>query len=224
LVGATVLLILGAVILFVAAFSEWWTLTETASGGPVRSESFLPGSQYLISCSGTNCANAVGSFSYASGNLGAVGGLYEAAQALLIVAGVLALLAAALALLGVLGRGYGRRRYLVACFSGLLAVGLSLGAFAAVTGFQTSALAQDAGGIPSVSPSPVSSFWGSCSASSGGSNGICQSTLSGATVSATWGPAAGWVLGVVGAVLLLIGFLLLVRTRPTRGAAREYGH
>jgi len=222
LVGASVFVLLGAAILLVAAFSGWWSLTTNTSGGPVRSETFSPGGNYAVSCSGSGCGTTTGTFAYASEGLGAVGELYGAAQVLLLIAGALAVLTALLGFLGAFRYGFPRRRFLLCCFALLVAFGLALAALVAVSAFQTAALAQDGGGIPSAAPSPVTSFWGSCSANAGGSNGMCQSPLSGAAVTDSWGPTIGWALALVGLLFLLVGLWALFRTRPTRLAVRGF--
>lgn len=216
LILAASLTTVGVVLLLGSIFAGWWTLTLTQGGGTTVTTSFLPGNQYYLTCSGTGCAATPGFTDYSSGALGAVGNLYGAVQVLLILSVLLGLVVVLVGWAGVLGYGVSRRRFLLGCFTLFLAFGLGLGAVIAVTAFQTSALQQDGGGIPTAAPSPLSSFWGSCSASNGASDGICQTGQGGASVTAIWGPALGWALAVAAVALLLLGFIELIRAGPMR--------
>ena len=220
---AALFVVVGFVIVVASLVSGWWALTVTTSGGPTVTTIFAPGSQYQVSCSVSGCGSLrSGSLSYTSGSLGAVGNLYEAVQVLLILSAVLSGLAVAVVLAGVFGRSIPPRRLLGIALATFLAFLLALVPVVAVAGFQTSALDQDGGGIPSAAPSPLSSFWGSCSAS-GGSDGICFSGSTGTTVSANWGPSTGWALAIVGALILLLGFVALLRTRPVYERTPAWG-
>jgi len=209
--------ILGATLLLLSAFTGWWSLSYSEGNGPTITTTFVPGSEYSVSCSVTGCAGVrSGTSSYGAGDFGAVGTLYGAAQLLLIAAAVLGLLVGVLGLIGLGGRGFPRPVFLFAGFAALLAVVLALGAVVGVTAFQPSALSQDGGGIPATAPSPLSSFWGSCSTNGLANDGICQSEGSGVLVSASWGPGLGWAFAWIGAIVLLFGFVTLLRTGPIR--------
>jgi len=219
----SLLLVLAAALLGASTVTGWWSLAESTSGGPTVTTTFLPGSMYQLSCSVSGCSGyRTGSLSYASGSLGAVGNLYEAVQVLLVLGALLGFVAGAVGLAGSFRAGFSRRRLSLCAFAAVLALLLAIAAVVAVPALQVSALDQDGGGIPPTAPSPLSSFWGSCSSSTG-SDGICVSGSSGLTVSASWGPGIGWALAIAGALLLLFGLVALLRTRPVRRAVPGTG-
>ena len=216
---AAVLVTMSLVLLLIAVFTGWWSFTVIQGGATTITTSFAPGSQYLRTCAssmpGPNCVGPSGLIGYGSGDLGAVGNLYQAVQVLVILSIVLGLFAAMVAWSGVLGLGIGRRRFLIGCFAFFLSFGLALGSVVAVAAFQPSALQQDGGGIPAAAPSPLSSFWGACSTSGTATQGVCQSGT-GSSFSAAWGPTLGWFCAAAASILLLIGFVELVRAGPLR--------
>jgi hypothetical protein len=215
------IVLLGGVALIVGSLlGGWWTLSvqEPNNGGTVVF-TFQLGSQYSASCSGgSDCAKVpTGSLSYDDHNLGGVGNLYEGALALTLGALVAGIGAAVLGLGSTLGYWSSRRHFLLTTLLILVTFGLLLGGTLSIAALQPSALAQQNGGIASDgSPSPASTFWGSCSGN-GLASGIC-STASG-TITANWGADLGWYLALIASFVVLFGLILHLFSRPVRGAA-----
>jgi hypothetical protein len=216
----SVILLIGVALVIGSLLAGWWayTVQEPNNGGTIQFQ-FLLGSQYSVTCSGgSDCAREpTGTLSYGSENLGSVGNLYGGALALMLGALVAGIAAAAVGLLGALGYWVSRRQSLVAVLLTLVTFGLALGATVSVAALQPAALQQGGGGIaPGGSPSPASSFWGSCSAS-GLNNGACSSGTG--TITAQWGASAGWYLALFACVALLVALVLHLVSRPVRGQA-----
>ena len=189
------LLLFGAGVLFAISVAlSWWTLSESGGGG--GSISFLPGSSLRLTSGGSS-----GTQTYASTQLGPVGGLYEAILALAVVLACLAIISGLLALLASLGRQGNPGRY--ATFRNLFVVVLIIGLFLlilvpAAQGalVRQSSLGPTLCGLTDSSNNPCNSFWGSASA--GGDN-------------YSWGADAGWYIALV-ATIFLVGALFLWRS------------
>lgn len=188
------LLIAAFVLGAISLGSSWWFYTSRAAGGSI-SLGFVPGGDYVVTCS--NCGGfTAGSFSYSAFG-GSLGGLYEAILGLMAAAVALVALAAALALLAALGRrtGWWQRSgsfvlvfvaLVLAWIAAIAVVAAQPGAFGAASTFQ---------GLGPGNASPTTSFWGTDAAGT-----------------ANWGAGAGWYLALAAGVLLVViaAFLVLV--------------
>ncbi len=213
-------LLVGVALVVGSLVSGWWMLSvqEPNSGGTVV-YSFQLGAQYSASCTGgSDCGQVpTGNLAYDAHNLAAVGNLYEGALALTLGALVAGIGAAVLGLGSTLGYWSRRSLFLLTTLLIVVTFGLLLGATVSIAALQPAAIAQQNGGIASAgSPSPASSFWGSCSGN-GLASGIC-STASG-SITASWGAASGWYLALVAAFVVLVALVLHLYLRPVRGAA-----
>ncbi|HTT14610.1 MAG TPA: hypothetical protein VMG14_06610 [Thermoplasmata archaeon] len=213
--------LLGAIACVVGALlAGWWGMSvQEPNGEGTLTYTFSLGSNLLVGCSGGSaCASTpTGSVAYSSHGLSPVGGLYEGALVLVLLALAAAVGAAVVGLAGVLEYWTARGQHLATVLLAFVALVFVLAAILSVAGLQPGAFGQGGGGIASGgTPSPAESFWGGCSGG-GLNNGAC-STPSG-SITASWGAGAGWYLALVAAVLLFLGLLFHLRLRPARGSA-----
>jgi len=203
LIGAVVVLV-GALLLIVSAFTPWYMEQFSGHGITVTANAYpgIPSSNGTIqySCSGLPTgAKCLDQTSYTNARLNNTGNLAEAGFFLAIGGFVLALLGA---VLGFMSRSNPRRAgsafalSLVAMLIAIAAVGMFA---AALPGAQ----ANDTPGH--TGSGPWSSFIGSAN-----STGVFGAPISG---NFTWGPGIGWYLALVAFVILLIGAILIFRSR-----------
>ncbi len=193
-----VLLVTTFIVTIVSAGTAWWAYTANG-GGTSHSLYFLPGGDYNVTCSGSDCAGfSAGSFPYNAIG-GSLGGLYGTVLGLLGFAIGLTGLAAVIAVLSLLGRrtGWWQRSgtfilvvlaFLVMVVAEIAAVTSQPGAFSSTTKFP---------GLGAGGASPLTSFWGSSG-------------------SASWGAGAGWYLGLSTVILLVGVAAVLVLAGPKR--------
>lgn len=195
--AGSLLLLLGAVLLILAAFTPWWTLSLSAPslGSGSLSENFYPGNK--VSVEEQNGSQSVSvSVAYSMVGLGDMASMYEGVEGLLLIS---ALFLGVAGVLGVLTS----RHVFARPRRGLV---LTLGAvFFLVTILVVLLVASDQPSLfDSANPSgmctglgssnsPCTSFWGSLSASGD---------------TATWGPGTGWYLALVAGSVALIGTVL----------------
>jgi len=206
-IGAIVVLI-GAILLIVAAFMPWYTIQASGYGNTITQNSYpgIPTSNGTIqySCSGSaiSCPSQT---SYHDSKLDNTGNLAEAGYFMAIVGFILGLVGA---ILGIASRGNSRRAgpaVALAIVAMLLAI-VAVGMFA---GLLPGALKND---LKSPSGSgPWSSFFGS--ANQTGFNGLPVPT------SDTWGPGAGWYIAIAAFIVLLIGAVLILMSRKDAAPA-----
>jgi len=192
-----VLLIASFVLGVVSLGTAWWSYSSTGGGGSLTL-GFVPGGDYVVTCSSCGAFSA-GSFSYSAFG-GTLGGLYEAILGLVALAVALTGLAAFIAVMGLLGRRTGwwqRSGSFVLVF---VAVLTTLVAAVAVVAAQPGAFGPGSTfqGLGPGNASPTTSFWGADAAGT-----------------ATWGAGAGWYLALAsGFVLVAVIVLLFVVPTP----------
>jgi len=215
--GSAILLIVVVVLLGASLVLPWWSETQLAPGpdGVRSTQNYAPLTGVTGSCSpacpayesGPPFGPIQGTKSFSSIGLNRTATLYYSCVALVVVG----LVAAAFAVVTLPNRAASPRRRIRAS-RWLLAVALfaSVGASAALAGLQPVAFREDVAATFSsnaswtAAPSPETSFWGSCAP--GLTNGICSSGWS-----VSWGPALGWYLITIAAVVLLVIHLLRAR-------------
>jgi hypothetical protein len=229
------LFIIGAVLLIVSLLTVWYVYSESASAsflGASISETgqlqLKPGSSYTTSfsssCSGSvpagACPGSESSSCPYSGGGGSncpsrgenkTGQLYAVTEYLVIGGLVLGLLGGILAILSP-GKP-GLRKGAMAL--GILALLFALIAPMTLLALQPGAIKSDEtspGGAAPNGTGPYASFFGSCSGTSGGCEGLGGVGNS----SSSWGPSTGWYLSVGAFVVFLVGLILLL---GGRGAA-----
>jgi hypothetical protein len=206
-VGASLLLVIGAILLAVSSFQAWWTLSE-ASGGGTATAYFLPGSSYSTSGPPGN-GYFSGSGLYSAGGLTQVGQVYGAVLWIVIVLLVAAIVAAMIGFWGLSGTFRTRVTLYVTLLLtiGATVVGILLPLL--LLGFQPAAFSGDVGDELSCPPgtSPCTTFWGSYSAK-------------GTAVS--WGAGAGWYLALAAAGVLVCALILLIASLSRPYTADEH--
>ena len=197
----------------------WWTETQVGAGGDRSTQVYAPLTGVTGTCSpacntfgfGPPLGPIQGTKSFSSLGLNRTATLYFAGVGLVLVGLVgsaLALLTLPLKPSSTPRPGRGRLHFLSLSFA-LLATSAASAALAA---FQPLAFRADSSAAfgPNdawtASPSPETSFWGSCA--SGPTNGICASGWS-----VSWGPDVGWYLITLAAIILVAIVLLRLR-RP----------
>jgi hypothetical protein len=237
-----ILFFLGAILLIVSLLSVWYVFSSSASesiaGNSISGTGQLElktGSDYTVtfsySCSGAIASSVCpGSSSYtcpySGGGSGSCNGtraendtgrLYAVTEYLVLGGLILGLVGGLLALLSP-GRP-GLRKGAMAL--GILALLFALIAPMTLLALQPGAIKSDEtspGGSAPNGTGPYSSFFGSCSGSTGG----CESyggTGFGGNSSSSWGPSTGWYLSIGAFVLFLIGLILFLGGRGGVAAA-----
>jgi hypothetical protein len=205
-VGAIVVLI-GAILLIVAAFTPWYaesfkvsfegySITITANSYPG-----IPSSNGTIqyTCSGLpSAASCPSQTSYKDARLNNTGNIAEAGYFMAIVGFILGFIGA---ILGVASRTNPRRAGPAIALA-VVAMILAVAAFGLFAALIPGAIGSDTPGHTGTGP--WSSFTGSANTTSFGIP--IAGTLS-------WGPSIGWYIAIVAFVILLIGVILLFRYR-----------
>jgi uncharacterized membrane protein len=205
---ATVIILVGAVLLIAAVFMPWYA--EQASG-TVSGQSItitrnaylgLPSSNGTLqyTCSGLPAGfSCLSQTSYSAGNATHTGNIAEAVYFLAIAGFILGLIGG---LIGLMSRGNSRRATPAIALA-IVAMILAIAATGMFAVALPGAISSDTPGNPGCGPG--STFFGSSS------NGTCVGAP--ASETATWGPAIGWYLALVGFVVLLVGVILILRYR-----------
>jgi len=206
MVGAIVVLI-GAILLIVAAFTPWYTesFSATVFGSKItinaNSYPGFPNSNGTIqyTCSGLPTgASCLSSTSYQNSHLNNTGNIAEAGYFMTIVGFILGLIGA---IMGMMSRNNARRAGPAFALA-IVAMILALAAFGLFAAALPGAIGSDTPGHTGTGP--WSSFFGSTNTTGFGIP--VAGTL-------TWGPAVGWYLAIVAFVVLLIGAFLIMRNR-----------
>jgi hypothetical protein len=200
---ASVIILVGAVLLIAAVFTPWYAEQFSGYGATITQNAYpgLPSSNGTISyaCSGIPSeASCPSQTSYNTERANNTGNLAEAVYFLGIAGFILGFIGG---ILGLMSRGNPRRTTpaLALAVVGMLLAVAAVGMFA---GALPGAISSD---TPSHSGSgPWSSFLGSTNASSFGVH------VSG---NISWGPAIGWYLALGAFVVLLVGIILIFRYR-----------
>jgi hypothetical protein len=203
------LALIGAVLVLISAFVGWYQVSLVGPGVSAT-QTYLPGNSGYASCTGsgsigsTPCTSGGGSVTYTSVHENETGLLYEAVQALCLLA------FAAGAGGGLMFLLLSKRRPETGRYGfGLVALAVLVGLIAplAVLAAQTSTLTADMGGT-AASTGPSATFYGSDSTAS--------TTL-------TWGPWIGWYFALVGAVVLLVAAALIGLKRRAEAPPESEG-
>ncbi|MDE1819903.1 MAG: hypothetical protein KGI98_03495 [Euryarchaeota archaeon] len=203
---ASILLLVGAVLLIVSIATPFWSDTESGSGVTYTIQ-FFAGNEWKEICSGSSCPTGTLTCTYSSSGGGCpaltnTGNLYGGVSGLLTGAIVLGFIAAILGLMGALALSFGRIQMLLTWLLILVALALAIAAPMWALGGQPGALTSDYSSGSCAGTSPCNSFFG---------NACPSGTPSG--VSCNWGAGAGWYMAIAGFALLLVGFLFLFMTR-----------
>jgi len=215
--GPTILLIVVVLLLGASLVLPWWSETELAPGpdGGQSTQNYAPFSGVTGSCSpacpayesGPPVGPIQGTKSFASIGLNRTATLYYSGAGL-VLAGLAGSALAAVTLPARAGLPSGRTRTHRVCL--VLALLATAAASAILASLQPLAFRADvtAAFAPNASwtasPSPETSFWGSCAP--GPTNGICASGWS-----VAWGPGLGWYMITLAAVVLMVVILLRMR-------------
>ncbi|MGA8276327.1 MAG: hypothetical protein WB852_08570 [Thermoplasmata archaeon] len=195
---AAVLILIGAILLIGALVTPWYSYESSGNGLSETRNYYLgmPSTNGTIQpvCSGLpSCPTQT---SYSTQNLNNTGSLAEAGFFMVIGGFALGIIAA---ILGVVSRRNPRRAAPVMALAALALV-LAIAAPGLFAVSLPGAAAKDSPGH--LGSGPWSSFFGSNS-----------TTISGITITTTWGPGIGWYLSIVAFVILLVGVILLARYR-----------
>lgn len=214
------LLIVVVALLGVSLVLPWWSESQVSPDGVRSTQDYAPLTGVTGTCSpacsafltGPPIGPIVGTHSFSSLGLNRTATLYYATVGLVWV-GLVGSAVAAGTLPSKPSLSPDRRRsrfHIVSLSLALLATSAACAALAAVQpmAFRADTAATFAPNAAwTASPSPETSFWGSCVP--GPTNGICASGWS-----ATWGPGLGWFLIAVAAVVLVLVLLLRIRRPP----------
>jgi len=195
---ASVLILIGAILLIGALFTPWYSYESSGHGLSETRNYYLgmPSTNGTIQAACSGIPSCPTQTSYSNQNLNNTGNLAEAGFFMVIGAFVLGIIAA---IIGVASRRNPRRTAPVIALAALALV-LAVAAPGLFAVALPGAAANDFPGH--VGSGPWSSFLGSNSTS-----------ISGITVTITWGPGIGWYLSIVAFVILLVGVILLTRYR-----------
>jgi hypothetical protein len=199
---ASVIILVGAIVLISALFMPWYSYKTPVGTGSVTITFYpgMPGTNGTIQYSCSGLPSCPAQTSYSTQDLNNTGTIAEVGYYLLIVGFVLGIIGA---IVGIASRSKPRRAHtavplaVIALILAIVAVGL----FAAEL---PTAISND---VKSHTGSgPWSSFFGSSSG-------------------ASWGPAIGWYLAIVAFVFLLVGVIVLAiaRREPPPQAATAPG-
>ncbi|MCI4340420.1 MAG: hypothetical protein L3J73_04045 [Thermoplasmata archaeon] len=195
----SVLMIVGAVLLVSTIFLSWYTLSVSFNGQS-GSIDLHPDNQIVLTEAGVTVTE---SFSSSMTGLNSTGMLYTAVEGLMIGGGILGFIGAILGFM--LGPRPNLRWGAILC--GILAFALGIIGPVALALAQPGTLSSDSHGSffggGTSGTGPTSSFFGSA-------------TVGGA--SETWGPAIGFYLAIVAAVIALVGAILVMMAHPERDA------
>lgn len=187
------LLLIAVFVLAIAAVATPWWSYSASTGGHSESVSFLPGSNYNVTCAGSCGGFAAGSFPYSAIG-GGLGGLYEGILVLVGIAAGVTGLAALLTGLGALGWRIGKSMrfgvYLGSIAAGLLLLGALVWTASGQPGSFPSGSSFSGSGSGAT---PATSFWGS--------NGAGTES---------WGAGAGWYLALASLIVLVVAIVLLM--------------
>lgn len=203
---ASILLLVGAVLLIVSVSTPFWSYTETG-GGITVTQQFFPGSEWKETCSGSGCPTGTVTCTYSSSGGGCpaltnTGNLYGGVYGLIVGAIVLGFIAGILSLMGALAISFGRIQMLLVWLLVLVAFALAIAGPMWALGGQPGALTSDYSGSACTGTSPCNSFFGSSCPSGSPSGTSCN-----------WGAGIGWYMAIAGFALLLVGFFFLFITR-----------
>lgn len=207
---ASIIILIGAILLIAAVFIPWYTYEAKTSSSfengstTINSYPGLPTQNGTLQCSSSgagSCPYTQSSYQHADENN--TGVVAETGFYLLIVGFILGFVGA---ILGVASRGNPRRAG-PAVTLGVIAMILAIITPVLFTAALPTALSKD---IPAKERPSTNGPWSSFM----GTNSSTLTTPYGPlTVNLTWGPAIGWYLAFAAFVVLLIGVILLIRNR-----------